>query len=127
MVSGGAGAEAESSDGTAVTFIEHANAELDVPTVVRVLPYVFKVDQIDPLSMTAFAHIEIALRWRDDRVIEQVTRDVDGDGAKDTFYQIKEGLLEDPEDSEDPGGTGYGSPTSFLTRSYMMTMRKAAP
>ena len=86
-----------------MTFIEHANAELDVPTVVRVLPYVFKVDQIDPLSMTAFAHIEIALRWRDDRVIEEVARDADGDGANDIFYQIKDGLLEDPEDPADPG------------------------
>ena len=94
--------EAEDGDDAALDFTEHANAESGAPTVVRVLPYVFKVDQVDPLSMTAFAHIEVALRWRDDRVIEKVTRDVDGDGASDTFYQIKEGLLEDPEDPEDP-------------------------
>ena len=47
--------EAEDGDDAALDFTEHANAESGAPTVVRVLPYVFKVDQVDPLSMTAFA------------------------------------------------------------------------
>ena len=89
-------------------FSEHPNAEKEEPTIVRCLPYVYKVDKIDPITMTSFVHVEIALRWADPRVLEEATED----GA--TFWRVKEGLLEDPEDCEDDGWGKIWKPNIIL-------------
>ena len=101
--------------------LEHPNAARGCPTEVRFLPYVFKLDNIDPLAMTCFVHVEVALRWRDDRVVER-RPDADGAGAggggggagAEPFYRVKPGLLEDDEDAEDPGWAKVWRPNLVL-------------
>ena len=80
------------------------------------LPYVFKLDHIDPLRMSCFVHVEVALRWRDERVV-QPCPDGDGDGesaAGETFYRIDPALLDDVDDPNDPGWEKIWRPNLVL-------------
>ena len=42
-------------------FLEHPNYKNDEPTEVRMLPYIFKVDRIDPITMTCFIHAVLSV------------------------------------------------------------------
>ena len=59
--------------------------------------------------MTCFAYIEIALRWKDDRAIEE---DTDEDGNK--YHRVKPSLVSDQDDPEDDGWENIWRPNLIL-------------